>query len=268
MLDKILSLNPIVQAGIATLFTWGVTAIGASLVYFFKKINKNLMDGMLGFAAGVMIAASFFSLIAPAIDMAENLDLIPWLVTFLGFFSGGLLLFIGDKVYDIYEKRHPQSENKKFSMKRCFMLVCSITLHNIPEGMAVGVAFGSVVYGLEGATLAAAWTLALGIGLQNFPEGTAVSMPLRREGLSRNKSFFIGQLSGVVEPIAGIIGAILVMKVQILLPFLLSFAAGAMIYVVVEELIPESQTNKKKDLMALFTLIGFSVMMILSLIHI
>ena len=265
MLDKILSLNPIVQAGIATLFTWGVTAIGASLVYFFKKINKNLMDGMLGFAAGVMIAASFFSLIAPAIDMAENLDLIPWLVTFLGFFSGGLLLFIGDKVYDIYEKRHPQSENKKFSMKRCFMLVCSITLHNIPEGMAVGVAFGSVVYGLEGATLAAAWTLALGIGLQNFPEGTAVSMPLRREGLSRNKSFFIGQLSGVVEPIAGIIGAILVMKVQILLPFLLSFAAGAMIYVVVEELIPESQTNKKKDLMALFTLIGFSVMMILDI---
>lgn len=265
MLDKILSLNPIVQAGIATLFTWGVTAIGASLVYFFKKINKNLMDGMLGFAAGVMIAASFFSLIAPAIDMAENLNLIPWLTTFLGFFSGGLLLFIGDKVYDIYEKRHPQSEDKKFSMKRCFMLVCSITLHNIPEGMAVGVAFGSVVYGLEGATLAAAWTLALGIGLQNFPEGTAVSMPLKREGLSRNKSFFIGQLSGIVEPIAGIIGAVLVMKVQILLPFLLSFAAGAMIYVVVEELIPESQTNKKKDLMALFTLIGFSVMMILDI---
>lgn len=265
MLDKILSLNPIMQAGLATLFTWGVTAVGASLVYFFKKINKNLMDGMLGFAAGVMIAASFFSLIAPAITMAESLNLIPWLITFLGFFSGGLLLFIGDKVYDIYEKRHPQSEDKNFSMKRCFMLVCSITLHNIPEGMAVGVAFGSVIYGLEGATLAAAWTLALGIGLQNFPEGTAVSMPLRREGISRNKSFFIGQLSGIVEPIAGIIGAVLVIKVQILLPFLLSFAAGAMIYVVVEELIPESQTNKKKDLMALFTLIGFSVMMILDI---
>ncbi len=264
MLDKILSLNPIIQAGIATLFTWGVTAIGASLVYFFKNINKNLMDGMLGFAGGVMIAASFFSLIAPAIDMAENLNLIPWLITFLGFFSGGLLLFIGDKIYDIYEKRHPQKE-KKFSAKRCFMLVSSITLHNIPEGMAVGVAFGSVVYGLEGATLAAAWTLALGIGLQNFPEGTAVSIPLRREGISRNKSFLIGQLSGIVEPIAGIIGAILVIKVQILLPFLLSFAAGAMIYVVVEELIPESQTNKKKDLMALFTLIGFSVMMILDI---
>lgn len=262
MFDAILNLNPILQAGIATLFTWGITAIGASLVYFFKKINKNLMDGMLGFAAGVMIAASFFSLIAPAITMAENLNITPWLITFMGFMAGGLLLFIGDKIYDIYESKNPKKE-EKFSMKRCVMLISSITLHNIPEGMAVGVAFGSVIYGLDGATLMAAWTLALGIGLQNFPEGTAVSMPLRREGLSRNKSFFLGQLSGIVEPIAGIIGALLVMKMRTLLPFLLSFAAGAMIYVVVEELIPESQTNQKKDLMALFTLIGFSVMMIL-----
>ena len=264
MFQTILNLNPIIQAGIATLFTWGITAIGASLVYFFKNINKNLMDGMLGFAAGVMIAASFFSLIAPAITMAENLKLIPWLIIFLGFFSGGLLLFIGDKIYDIYEKRNPKKDSL-FSMKRCVMLISSITLHNIPEGMAVGVAFGSVVYGLDGATLMAAWTLAIGIGLQNFPEGTAVSMPLRREGLSRNKAFFLGQLSGIVEPIAGIIGALLVMKMRILLPFLLSFAAGAMIYVVVEELIPESQTNQKKDVMALFTLIGFSVMMILDI---
>ncbi len=182
MLDYILSLNPILQAFLATLLTWSITAIGASLVYFFKTINKNLMDGMLGFAAGVMIAASFFSLIAPAITMAENLELNPWLITFLGFFSGGILLFIGDKIYDIYESHHPKKSTKqKFSLKRCFMLVSSITLHNIPEGMAVGVAFGSIVYGLDGATLAAAWTLALGIGLQNFPEGTAVSMPLRRE---------------------------------------------------------------------------------------
>ncbi len=265
MIEQILSLNPIIQAGLATLFTWSVTAIGASLVYFFKRINKNLMDGMLGFAAGVMIAASFFSLIAPSITMAENLELIPWLVAFIGFFSGGLLLFIGDKIYDIYEKRNTKKEEKKVSFKRVIMLISSITLHNIPEGMAVGVAFGSVIYGLDGATLAAAWTLALGIGLQNFPEGTAVSMPLRREGMSRNKAFFLGQLSGIVEPIAGIIGAILVMKMRTLLPFLLAFAAGAMIYVVVEELIPESQTNKKKDLMALFTLIGFSVMMILDI---
>jgi len=262
MFDYILSLNPIWQALLATLFTWSVTAIGAALVYFFKQINKNLMDGMLGFAAGVMIAASFFSLIAPAITMSENLNLIPWLVVFIGFFGGGLLLFIGDKFYDTYEKKSP---NKKSNMKRSIMLVSSITLHNIPEGMAVGVAFGSVIYGLEGATLAAAWTLALGIGLQNFPEGTAVSMPLRRDGMSRNKAFFLGQLSGIVEPIAGVIGAILVMKVRILLPFLLAFAAGAMIYVVVEELVPESQTNNKKDLMALFTLIGFSIMMILDI---
>lgn len=264
MIDKILSLNPIVQALLATIFTWSVTAIGAALVYFFKNINKNIMDGMLGFAAGVMIAASFFSLIAPAIDMAESLKLTPWLITFLGFFSGGVLLFIGDKIYDIYEKKHP-NYNKVNSKKRVIMLISSITLHNIPEGMAVGVAFGSIIYGLDGATLISAWTLALGIGLQNFPEGTAVSMPLRREGISRNKAFFIGQLSGIVEPIAGVIGAILVIKVRILLPFLLAFAAGAMIYVVVEELIPESQTNKKKDFMALFTLIGFSVMMILDI---
>lgn len=262
MFDFILSLNPILQALLATLFTWSITAIGAALVYFFKKINKNLMDGMLGFAAGVMIAASFFSLIAPAITMSENLNLIPWLVVFIGFFSGGLLLFVGDKAYDIFEKK---SSNKKSSIKRSVMLISSITLHNIPEGMAVGVAFGSVIYGLEGATLTAAWTLALGIGLQNFPEGTAVSMPLRRDGMSRNKAFFIGQLSGIVEPIAGVIGAILVIKVRILLPFLLAFAAGAMIYVVVEELVPESQTNQKKDLMALFTLIGFSIMMILDI---
>lgn len=266
MIDKILSLNPIIQALLATLFTYSVTALGAALVYFFKKVNKNLMDGMLGFAGGVMVSASFFSLINPAITMAESLNLIPWVVVTIGFMFGGLLLFIGDKVYDLYEIRHPiKRNNKKESLKRSLMLMASITLHNIPEGMAVGVAFGSVVYGIEGATLTAAWTLALGIGLQNFPEGTAVSMPLRREGFSRNKSFFLGQLSGIVEPIAGVIAAILVIKIRLLLPFLLSFAAGAMIYVVVEELIPESQTNKKKDLMAIFTLIGFSVMMILDI---
>ena len=266
MVNGILSLDPVIQALIATIFTWSVTALGASLVYFFKKINKTLMDGMLGFAGGVMIAASFFSLISPAIDMSNSLNLIPWLVVFIGFFFGGFLLFIGDKIYDIYENKHPiKKHNKKASLKRSLMLMASITLHNIPEGMAVGVAFGSVIYGIDGATLAAAWTLALGIGLQNFPEGTAVSMPLRREGFSRNKAFFLGQLSGIVEPISGVIAAILVIKIRILLPFLLSFAAGAMIYVVVEELIPESQTNKKKDVMALFTLIGFSVMMILDI---
>ncbi len=259
--------SPVFQAFIATIFTWSVTALGASLVFFFKKVNKNVMDAMLGFAAGVMIAASFWSLLEPGISLAETLKMNPWLVAFIGFFTGGLLLFIGDKIYDLYEKRHPKKRNetKEGSFKRCLMLVASITLHNVPEGLAVGVAFGSLAYGLEGATLASAITLAIGIGLQNFPEGSAVSLPLRREGYSRKKSFFLGQLSGLVEPIAGVLGALLVLKARVLLPFLLTFAAGAMIYVVVEELIPESQTNKKKDLMALFTLIGFSVMMILDI---
>lgn len=257
-----------VQALLATLFTWGVTALGAGLVFFFKHIHKNVMDAMLGFAGGVMIAASFWSLLSPSIEMAENLGMIAWLVCFLGFFCGGILLFIGDRTFTYLDRRMDTSQStteiqKRTGKKRCMMLVFSITLHNIPEGLAVGVAFGSLAYGLEGATLTAACMLALGIGLQNFPEGTAVSVPLRREGLSRRKSFLIGQLSGIVEPIAGVIGALVVIKAQMMLPFLLAFAAGAMIYVVVEELIPESQTNEKKDLMALFTLVGFSIMMIL-----
>lgn len=261
MINWFINLSHPVQALLATMFTWGVTLLGASLVFFFKKVNKNVMDAMLGFAAGVMIAASYWSLLSPAIDMAESLKMIPWLVVFLGFFSGGVLLFIGDKIFTIIEKRTKKTNNS--SMKRSLMLITSITLHNIPEGLAVGIAFGALAYGLEGATLASACMLALGIGLQNFPEGTAVSVPLRREGFSRIKAFFYGQLSGIVEPISGVFGALLVLKMRMLLPFFLAFAAGAMIYVVVEELIPESQTNQKKDLMALFTLIGFSIMMIL-----
>ena len=261
MIDFFMNLNHVTQALIATLFTWGVTALGASLVFLFKKINKSIMDAMLGFAGGVMIAASFWSLLSPSIEMAETLNMIPWLIVFLGFFSGGILLFIGDKIFDRISVKS-KSTNQ---IKRCLMLVFSITLHNIPEGLAVGVAFGSIAYGLDGATVISSCLLALGIGLQNFPEGTAVSVPLRREGLSRKKAFLFGQLSGIVEPIAGVIGAFLVVKIRFLLPFLLAFAAGAMIYVVVEELIPESQTNTKKDLMALFTLIGFSIMMILDI---
>lgn len=252
------NLNYIWQAFIATIFTWSVTALGASLVFAFKTVNKNIMDAMLGFAAGVMIAASFWSLLSPAIEMADNLIMVPWIIVSIGFLSGGLLLFTGDKVFDILDRK-----KKKTSIKRSLMLIFSITLHNIPEGLAVGVAFGSLAYGLEGATLTSACMLALGIGLQNFPEGTAVSVPLRREGFSRSKSFLYGQLSGIVEPISGVLGALLVIKIRTLLPFLLAFAAGAMIYVVVEELIPESQSNTKKDLMALFTLIGFTVMMVL-----
>ena len=261
MISFFIELNPVIQAFLATCFTWLVTALGAAFVFFFKKIKKSIMDAMLGFAAGVMVSASFWSLLSPSIEMAESLNLNSWLIATTGFLSGGLLLFLGDK---IFRKLTATKENNN-NIKRSLMLIISITLHNIPEGLAVGVAFGSLAYNLEGATLATACMLALGIGLQNFPEGTAVSVPLRREGFSRKKAFFFGQLSGIVEPISGIIGALLVIKIRMLLPFLLAFAAGAMIYVVVEELIPESQSNEKKDLMALFTLIGFSIMMILDL---
>lgn len=266
MIDWFIGLSHPIQAMIATFFTWSITAIGAGLVFCFKKMNKNVLDAMLGFAAGVMIAASFWSLLSPSIEMAENLGMNAWLVAFIGLFGGGLLLFSGDRVFSHWEKKaaaKAPNNTPRGNLKRCWMLIFSITLHNIPEGLAVGVAFGSLAYGIEGATLTSACMLALGIGLQNFPEGTAVSVPLRREGFSRKKSFFYGQLSGVVEPIAGVVGALVALQARMLLPFLLAFAAGAMIYVVVEELIPESQTNEKKDIMALFTLIGFSLMMIL-----
>ena len=262
MIQWFSSLAPWQQALLATLFTWGVTAAGASVVFFFKNINKNVMDALLGFAAGVMIAASFWSLLLPAADMAQTLGMSALPVLLFGFLSGGGLLFVGDKVYSALERENASSQQKK----RCALLIFSITLHNIPEGLCVGVAFGSLAYGLSGANLAAACLLALGIGLQNFPEGTAVSVPLRREGASRRTAFFWGQISGAVEPVSGVLGALLVMYVRTLLPFCLSFAAGAMLYVVVEELIPESQSGEKKDVMAIFTLIGFSVMMALDMI--
>lgn len=258
MINWYMNLNYPIQALIASLFTWGITSLGAAVVFLFKKVNKNTMDAMLGLSAGVMLAATFWSLLSPALEMAENLKLISWLIVSLGVLSGGLLLFCGDKIFDRITKKKTNSH----SIKRSLMLIFSITLHNIPEGTAIGVAFGSVFYNLEGATLAAAVMLAIGIGIQNFPEGSAVSLPLRREGMSPQKAFFFGMLSGIVEPISAVIGAILVIKVQVLLPILLSFAGGAMIYVVVQELIPESQTNKKKDLMALFTILGFLLMMI------
>lgn len=258
MINWYMNLNYPIQALIASLFTWGITSLGAAVVFLFKKVNKNTMDAMLGLSAGVMLAATFWSLLSPALEMAENLKLISWLIVSLGVLSGGLLLFCGDKIFDRITKKKTNSH----SIKRSLMLIFSITLHNIPEGMAIGVAFGSVFYNLEGATLAAAVMLAIGIGIQNFPEGSAVSLPLRREGMSSQKAFFFGMLSGIVEPISAVVGAILVIKVQVLLPILLSFAGGAMIYVVVQELIPESQTNKKKDLMALFTILGFLLMMI------
>lgn len=257
MIDFFINLHPVFQAFIATFFTYLFTALGSALVFPFKSVNRNVMDGILGMAGGLMIAASFFSLLNPAVSEAESLGQIPWLIVSLGFLSGGILLFITDKVCSKFLSKNEGNTNKK----RIFMLLFSITMHNIPEGLVVGLAFGSLVYG--DMTLGAACMLALGIAIQNFPEGSALSIPMRREGMSRRKAFFLGQISGAVEPIAGVLGAVLVLKVQSILPFALAFAAGAMIYVVVEEIIPESQTNKRKDLMALFTLIGFLIMMIL-----
>lgn len=258
--------DPVIQALIATLFTWGVTAAGAALVLFTKSVNQKLMDSLLGFAAGVMIAASFWSLLAPGLEMAEHLGHTPWLTAVIGFMGGGIFMRLTDK---FLPHLHPgldlkQSEGVKTSWQRSTLLVLAITLHNIPEGLAVGVAFGAVAAGLPSATIGGAVALAIGIGLQNFPEGTAVAMPLRREGVSKGKSFFLGQASGIVEPIAGVIGAVFVLNMQNILPYALCFAAGAMIFVVVEELIPESQTNHANiDQVTMATMLGFSVMMIL-----
>ncbi len=264
MVQWFVSLAPIVQALVATLFTWLVTAAGAGLVFFFKSIRRRVLDGMLGFAAGVMVAASFWSLLAPAIEMAENESTVPaFIPAAVGFLLGGAFLFAVDKILPHLHLGFPRSEAEGLSTtwQRSVLLVLAITLHNIPEGLAVGVAFGALAADLPSATLAGAVALAMGIGIQNFPEGTAVSVPLRREKFSRLKAFFYGQLSGVVEPIAGVLGAVAVITVKPLLPYALAFAAGAMIYVVVEELIPESQRESKSDIATIGALVGFTVMM-------
>jgi ZIP family zinc transporter len=258
-------LNPVVQALIATLFTWAVTALGAAFVFFFRTINRKVLDGMLGFAAGVMIAASYWSLLAPAIEMAEEGSLPAWLPATVGFLLGGIFLWIIDKILPHLHLGFPMkdAEGIKTSWHRSILLVLAITLHNIPEGLAVGVAFGALASDLSAASLSGAVALALGIGIQNFPEGTAVSVPLRREGFTRLKAFWYGQLSGFVEPVAGVFGALAVILVKPLLPYALAFAAGAMIYVVVEELIPESQLEKNTDIATMGAMVGFAVMMTL-----
>jgi len=258
-------LNPVVQALIATLFTWSVTALGAAIVFFFKSINRKVLDGMLGFAAGVMIAASYWSLLAPAIEMAEEGSLPAWVPATTGFLMGGFFLWSIDKILPHLHLGFPRQEAEgiKTSWHRSVLLVLAITLHNIPEGLAVGVAFGALASDLPSATLGGAIALALGIGIQNFPEGTAVAVPLRREGFTRLRSFWYGQLSGFVEPIAGVLGAIAVIFIKPILPYALAFAAGAMIYVVVEELIPESQLEKNTDIATLGAMGGFAVMMTL-----
>lgn len=264
-MEWFLSLSPVKQAFLGTCFTWFLTALGASLVFFFKSINRKTMDGMLGCAAGVMIAASFWSLLAPAIGMVEEMGGTPWVPALVGFLSGGAFLWATDKILPHLHPGFPtsQAEGIKTSWQRSVLLVLAITLHNIPEGLAVGVAFGAAAAGHPAASIGAAIALAVGIGIQNFPEGAAVSVPLRREGMSRQKSFMYGQFSGMVEPIAGVCGAFAVVYMQPILPYALSFAAGAMIYVVAEELIPESQAEKHSDIATIGVMIGFAIMMTL-----
>lgn len=258
-------LNPIYQALLATLFTWFMTAVGSGLVFFFKSINRKILDAMLGFAAGVMIAASYWSLLAPAIEMAEESNLPAWVPATTGFLLGGAFLWLIDKLLPHLHPGFPteEAEGISSSWQRSVLLVLAITIHNIPEGLAIGVAFGAIAADIPSATLGGAVALALGIGIQNFPEGTAVSVPLRREGFSRLKSFWYGQLSGIVEPIAGVLGAVAVIVMRPVLPYALAFAAGAMIYVVVEELVPESQLEKHTDVATIGAMLGFSVMMTL-----
>ncbi|MDF2943410.1 MAG: zinc transporter [Herbinix sp.] len=264
-MDWFTSLNPVLQALMATLFTWFVTALGAATVFVFKSINKKVLNGMLGFAAGVMIAASFWSLLAPAISMAEESGMVAWVPAVIGFLAGGAFLWLVDVLMPhLHIGPQEEPEGVKTSWQRSILLVLAITLHNIPEGLAVGVAFGAAAANFPAATLTGAIALALGIGLQNFPEGAAVSVPLRREGLSRMKSFVYGQASGLVEPIAGVLGAFAVITIKPLLPYALSFAAGAMIYVVVEELIPEAQQgNHHSNIGTIGAMIGFAIMMLL-----
>ena len=264
MVDFFGQFSPIIQALIGTLFTWFVTGLGASLVFFTKDVDQKLLDGLLGLASGVMIAASFWSLLEPAIELSHGMSVPIWFPAAVGFLMGGGFLFLVDKLLPHLHmgKDISEAEGLKSSWQRSVLLITAITLHNIPEGLAVGVAFGAAAIGVDGANIPAAIALAVGIGLQNFPEGLAVSAPLRREGWTRRKAFFYGQLSGMVEPIAGVIGAALTILMRPLLPYALAFA-GAMIYVVAEELIPASKCEGHSDIPTLGVMIGFAIMMIL-----
>jgi len=265
MTDFFQNLHPVLQALFATLFTWMLTALGSAGVLIFRDVNRKTLDGMLGFAAGVMIAVSYWSLLAPSIEMSKGKDIPFWLPAVTGFLLGGIFLLAIDKILPHLHAGFPteEAEGIKTSWQRSVLLILAITLHNIPEGLAVGVAFGSIVSGFPSATLSSAIILAIGIGIQNFPEGLAVSIPLRHEGMSPLKSFWYGQLSGMVEPFAGVIGAGAVILAQPVLPYALSFAAGAMIFVVVEELIPESHRFGNRDLATMGAIVGFTVMMLL-----
>lgn len=265
MFDGFARFHPILQALLATLFTWGVTALGASTIFLIKELNRKMLDGMLGFAAGVMIAASYWSLLAPAIEMSEGGPFPVWFPPAVGFVFGGIFLWGLDKILPHLHMGYPMSdaEGIQTAWHRTTLLVLAITLHNIPEGLAVGVAFGAVAIGLPSATLSGAIALAIGIGLQNFPEGFAVAAPLRRAGVSRLKSFWYGQLSALAEPFAAVLGATVVLTAQVILPYALAFAAGAMIFIVVEEVIPESQHEGNTDMATTGAMLGFTIMMVL-----
>jgi ZIP family zinc transporter len=263
IIDYFSSIDPILAAFYATMFTWFLTALGASFVFFFKNMNRIVLDGMLGFTGGVMIAASFWSLLSPAIEMSEGEGFVKVIPAAVGFGLGALFIFGLDKVLPHLHINFKETEGVKSPWQRTTLLVLAITLHNIPEGLAVGVLFGGVAAGIPEASIAGAVTLAIGIGIQNFPEGIAVSMPLRRMGMSRWKSFMYGQSSAIVEPIAGVLGAVAVTFFTPLLPYALAFAAGAMIFVVVEEVIPETQQDKNTDIATLGLIGGFIVMMTL-----
>ncbi|MEN9858205.1 MAG: hypothetical protein RIT50_327 [Bacteroidota bacterium] len=260
------SIGPIWAALLATTFTWLVTALGASLVFFFKSMSRAILDPMLGFTGGVMVAASFWSLLNPAIEMSESMyPGLKWMPAAVGFLAGAMFIFLLDRFTPHLHINFgiEETEGVKTKLHKTTLLILAITLHNIPEGLAVGVLFGAASLGMENASLVGAITLAIGIGIQNFPEGIAVSMPLRRHGVSRFKSFWYGQLSAIVEPVAGVIGALAVVYVQPILPFALAFAAGAMIFVVVEEVIPETQRDRYTDRSVMGFILGFLVMMIL-----
>jgi ZIP family zinc transporter len=257
--------DPIFQSLFATLFTWGVTAFGAAGVYLSKEISRKLLDGMLGFAAGVMIAASYWSLLAPSIEISESLGVPAYIPPAVGFLAGGIVLWLIDRLLPHLHLGLPmsQAEGIKTTWQRSVLLILAITMHNVPEGMAIGVAFGAAAAGIPGASVAGAVALALGIGIQNFPEGLAISAPLRREGFNRFRSWWYGQLSAIVEPMGALIGAAAVITMRQLLPYALAFAAGAMIYVVIEELIPEAENGQNTDIATAGAMLGFVVMMIL-----
>ncbi len=265
MIAYVSNLHPVLQALMATGFTWGVTALGAASVFLTREVNRKLLDFMLGFAAGVMIAASYWSLLAPAIEMSEGMPGPAWLPAVVGFLAGAITLRGIDLILPhLHRTLQPgKPEGLPTSWQRTVLLALAITLHNFPEGLAVGVAFGAAASGLPSASVAGALALALGIGLQNFPEGIAVAMPLRREGLSAFRSFWMGQLSAIVEPVAGVLGAAAVLVARPILPYALAFAAGAMIFVVVEEVVPESQCGGNADIATMGAIFGFAVMMLL-----